>query len=377
MNIWANYIASWQQIFNYRGKTRRRDFWAAIIGMVIASIVVSTILSGATGLSDGIALPAHWLENFFFLAQFLQYLSMSVRRLHSLSLSGHYQWLMLVPGVHMIVLHALPEVEKDPRAPWYNMMSVDNGPASLEVNHRGHVSGILSNAFGYTWRNMFNFRDTVSRGNYLWARVTWSIFSLFVGALLSLTIFLIVVVRIFVSLLMNRGNTLQLNPSLQSPTFDPSVLNGLGLFIIPVGLIVGFLIVFPIVSLTARRLHDQELSAWWVFLYLAGSVGSLILLLLSLLPAKDGQTKYPVADGRPAANTESSDSGDKSEQTVSASAASSQASVEVFYPQSVTSAAQVEVFYPQSSTVASSESAATSDTSVQSNAASEDRDDHV
>lgn len=373
MNIWANYIASWQQIFNYRGKTRRRDFWAAIIGMVIASIVVSTILSGATGLSDGIALPAHWLENFFFLAQFLQYLSMSVRRLHSLSLSGHYQWLMLVPGVHMIVLHALPEVEKDPRAPWYNMMSVDNGPASLEVNHRGHVSGILSNAFGYTWRNMFNFRDTVSRGNYLWARVTWSIFSLFAGALLSLTIFLIVVVRIFVSLLMNRGNTLQLNPSLQSPTFDPSVLNGLGLFIIPVGLIVGFLIVFPIVSLTARRLHDQELSAWWVFLYLAGSVGSLILLLLSLLPAKDGQTKYPVADGRSAANTESSDSGDKSEQTVSASAASSQASVEVFYPQSVTSAAQVEVFYPQSS----SKSAATSDTSVQSNAASEDRDDHV
>ena len=114
-----------------------------------------------------------------------------------------------------------------------------------------------------------------------------------------------------------------------------------------------------------------------MFLYLAGSVGSLILLLLSLLPAKDGQTKYPVADGRPAVNTASTDNAAESDQTASGSVAPSQASVEVFYPQSATSAAQVEVFYPQPSTVASSESIATSDTSVQSNAASEDRDDHV
>ncbi|HAT55879.1 MAG TPA: hypothetical protein DCW31_11705 [Lactobacillus sp.] len=373
MNIWANYIASWQQIFNYHGKTRRRDFWAAIIGMVIASVIVSTLLSGTSGLNDGIALPARWLENFFFLAQFLQYLSMSVRRLHSLGLSGNYQWLMLLPGVHMIVLHALPETERDSRAPWYHMINANNEPGRLEVDRHGHVNGILGNAFGYTWRNFFNFRDTVSRGNYLWARVAWSIFCFAAGAILFLTIFVVVLARVFISMLASGTNVLQLVPNTQGPTIDPSMLNGIGLYVVPIGIALLFITMFPVVSLTARRLHDQELSAWWVFLYLAGSIGSIILLLLTLLPAKDDQTKYPAADGLSNDEnqkdfTQTNGAGQKDETNV----ASNAASVEVFYPQSAGSSDSLGTFPPTSSASTTSSSADSADS-----VSSEDRDDHV
>lgn len=297
MNIWANYVASWQQIFNYHGKTRRRDFWAGIIGMLVATIVVSTVLSAGMTLSMTMAEVARILLMIFLLAEFLQYLSMSVRRLHSIALPTNYQWLILLPGVHMIVLHALPEVDRDPRAPWYHMVDPDGQRTSLIIDRHGYVHGILGNAFATAWRDFFNFKGTVSRGNYLWTRVAWMLFATVYGAALGLVTFILLAGQIFGAVFATLMRYPGLNPAVAAQSIDshlslPALLVGI-VFL----LIASVPLWLPIISLTARRLHDQELNAAWVLLYLAGSIGSLILLLLTLLPAKPTQTKYPVADG--------------------------------------------------------------------------------
>ncbi|GKT03699.1 DUF805 domain-containing protein [Furfurilactobacillus entadae] len=281
MNVWANYAASWRETFNYHGKTRRRDFWAAMIGMVVMTIVMATVLSAGFSLSNTVAVPLRLVLDLFYIAQFLPYLSMSVRRLHSINLPGRYQWLMVLPGVHMIVLHALPEATKDSRAPWYQMMSPDGEPVPAVVDRNGYVHGILANAFSMMWHNFFNFKQTTSRGNYLWSRLAWMIFSVAYGAVW-------LVVGVF--WMMARGFAVQ---AAGGTSLDNATAGSL------IGLagIVYLSLLIPILSLTARRLHDQALSGWWSALILTGSIGQLIVTLLAILPAKADQQTYPRADG--------------------------------------------------------------------------------
>ncbi|GEK29001.1 DUF805 domain-containing protein [Furfurilactobacillus siliginis] len=297
MNIWANYVASWQQIFNYHGKTRRRDFWAGMIGILIATIVVATILSAGMTLGMGMASVSRTVLVIFLLAEFLQYLSMSVRRLHSIALPTNYQWLMLLPGVHMIILHALPEVDRDPRAPWYHMVDPDGQRTNLVVDRHGYIHGILGNAFATAWRDFFNFKGTVSRGNYLWTRVAWQLFGIVYGAALGLVTFIFLAGQIFRSIFGTLMQYPGMNPAIAAQSIDSHLSVPAMLLTVAFLIIASIPLWFPIISLTARRLHDQELNAAWVLLYLAGSIGSLILLLLTLLPAKPNQMKYPVADG--------------------------------------------------------------------------------
>lgn len=320
MNVWENYRASWQQIFNYHGKTRRRDFWAAIIGMALVTLVVSLLLSPALTMSGGIAVSVRLILDLFFIAQFLQYLSLSVRRLHSLRLPGEYQWLMLLPGLHMIVLHALPEAEQDHRAPWYHMIDADNQPTSLVVDHRGYVHGILGNAFGYTWRNFFNFRETTSRGNYLWARVAWGIFGTIYGILLA--------IGLFISAVLMFGRRLS-EAALLGGTSNWQGVAGPLVLLAMLGIALSLPVWLPKLALMARRLHDQQLSAGWVFLALAGRIGQLILLLLTLLPASLNQTKYPAADGG------AIDDGALDDRSNEQKSAAVTPPVEIFYPTSM------------------------------------------
>lgn len=45
-------------------------------------------------------------------------------------------------------------------------------------------------------------------------------------------------------------------------------------------------IIVPSLAITSRRLHDAGFSAWFMLLYLVPSVGSLIVLVLTILPTK-------------------------------------------------------------------------------------------
>lgn len=73
-------------------------------------------------------------------------------------------------------------------------------------------------------------------------------------------------------------------------------------------LIVIFVLVsiVPGISITMRRLHDQDLSGWLVLLSLVPNVGSLVLMILALLPSKPSGARYDqfrsAGASRPAGN---------------------------------------------------------------------------
>ena len=46
------------------------------------------------------------------------------------------------------------------------------------------------------------------------------------------------------------------------------------------------LVFLPMLSLTVRRLHDTNRSAWWLLVVLAPAIGMLVLLVLLALPSE-------------------------------------------------------------------------------------------
>ena len=56
-------------------------------------------------------------------------------------------------------------------------------------------------------------------------------------------------------------------------------------------IIVTLLIFVPSISVTARRLQDRGWSGWWQLLYLT-IVGGLVILVLTILPAKEDENNW-------------------------------------------------------------------------------------
>ena len=51
------------------------------------------------------------------------------------------------------------------------------------------------------------------------------------------------------------------------------------------------LLIVPSLSVTARRLQDRGWSGWWQLLYLT-IVGTLVIIVLNILPAKEDENKW-------------------------------------------------------------------------------------
>ena len=56
-------------------------------------------------------------------------------------------------------------------------------------------------------------------------------------------------------------------------------------------IILTLLLVVPSLSVTARRLQDRGWSGWWQLLYLT-IVGTLVIIVLNILPAKEDENKW-------------------------------------------------------------------------------------
>ncbi|MGN6325202.1 DUF805 domain-containing protein [Pseudolysinimonas sp.] len=50
--------------------------------------------------------------------------------------------------------------------------------------------------------------------------------------------------------------------------------------------------IVPAIAIQVRRLHDADLSGYWWFLHLIPSIGSLIVLILNLLPSKPEGARF-------------------------------------------------------------------------------------
>lgn len=57
----------------------------------------------------------------------------------------------------------------------------------------------------------------------------------------------------------------------------------------PLAFLFSLAMILPLLSVAARRLHDRDMVAWWLLLNLVPLIGSLILLVLYLLPG-DAET---------------------------------------------------------------------------------------
>lgn len=99
-----------KRFFDFRGRSRRKEYWLWTLFVVIASIVLSLVDSvlglggnatvqdgaGPAGFSYGAAVRGGWLANAFSLLIFIPGLAVSVRRLHDTDRTG---WWLLMPMV--------------------------------------------------------------------------------------------------------------------------------------------------------------------------------------------------------------------------------------------------------------------------------------
>jgi uncharacterized membrane protein YhaH (DUF805 family) len=65
----------------------------------------------------------------------------------------------------------------------------------------------------------------------------------------------------------------------------------------PTSLIVIFANLIPNLSLTFRRLHDTNRTAWWVLIGAIPILGGLLLFIFSLLPGTRGENRFGPAPG--------------------------------------------------------------------------------
>ena len=54
----------------------------------------------------------------------------------------------------------------------------------------------------------------------------------------------------------------------------------------------GLGVLLPAICVAVRRLHDRDMTGWWVLLYFIPLFGSLILLVLYALPGTDGPNRF-------------------------------------------------------------------------------------
>ena len=86
---------------NFKDRTNRGDFWWAILGYFILSIVVSIVGGIIFGNTNS---GTNLLSTIFSLATFIPLLALEVRRLHDIGKSGWWILIDLIPLVGAIIL---------------------------------------------------------------------------------------------------------------------------------------------------------------------------------------------------------------------------------------------------------------------------------
>lgn len=113
-------ILPFKRYFDFKGRSRRKEYWLYTLFIVIVSIVLSIVdvalglggsasgdadVTGASVEASG-ALSGGMLSNLFSLATFIPSLAVSMRRLHDLDRSGWWVWLPVAPFVLGAILLA-------------------------------------------------------------------------------------------------------------------------------------------------------------------------------------------------------------------------------------------------------------------------------
>ena len=69
-------------------------------------------------------------------------------------------------------------------------------------------------------------------------------------------------------------------------------MNILGVILMIAILVYALAVLIPGLAVSFRRLHDRDMSAWWLLIGLIPYLGSLVLLVFYVLPGTKGPNKY-------------------------------------------------------------------------------------
>ena len=84
-------LLAWRRAFDIKGRSSRKEFWSFIfVHLCIALFVIALDLSGDE--------PMH-LDVVYEVASFIPLVSLIVRRLHDIELSGWWGWVFIIPAI--------------------------------------------------------------------------------------------------------------------------------------------------------------------------------------------------------------------------------------------------------------------------------------
>ena len=104
----------WQNFANFKGRTRRKDYWLAIlawaiIGLIIGAILDATGQTAQTALGDGITVPTYTgvgrtINIIWSVINIIPMLSLFVRRMHDVDKRGWFILWELVPVIGWLIV---------------------------------------------------------------------------------------------------------------------------------------------------------------------------------------------------------------------------------------------------------------------------------
>ena len=152
-------------------------------------------------------------------------------------------------------------------------MTEQSTPSSRVPLSAPYYGASLPIAFARYWRKYATFNGRASRSEFWW----WELVALIIGAILM---------AIYIPSLLastTGGHGIRINAGIA--------------IVIVVGGIVFFATVVPSLALSWRRLHDANLSGWFILLSLVPSVGGLIVLILCVLPSNPEGARFDAPMG--------------------------------------------------------------------------------
>lgn len=93
-NIWQSYVLFLKNIFNFKGRTRRSDFWHVIL----VNTIISILLELLSGINDFMLILTYIISLVYSICS----ISLFVRRLHDIGKSGYWYLIQFVPIVNII-----------------------------------------------------------------------------------------------------------------------------------------------------------------------------------------------------------------------------------------------------------------------------------
>ncbi|MGN1200785.1 MAG: DUF805 domain-containing protein [Candidatus Caccovivens sp.] len=96
-----NFKLFWLRMFDWQGKTSRREFWLGVLGNALIMLVLLTLLIvSLTCFQNAInlfSLVMIFLFSFFVLIELLPSISLIIRRMHDIGKSGYFIWILFIP----------------------------------------------------------------------------------------------------------------------------------------------------------------------------------------------------------------------------------------------------------------------------------------